>query len=118
MARNVLVVCNRDGFDPDDEGVSVITRHFLSDKWIGELNLWKIGGAGMRVLDLRLSVRGLPLSRSLVLTVMAMLLAAADWLPENPLVDSDYVEFLLSSAFGISANLMPQSFWRTSARGE
>ena len=57
----------------------------------------------MRVLDLRLSVRGLPLSRSLVLTVMAMLLAAADWLPENPLVDSDYVEFLLSSAFGISA---------------
>lgn len=57
----------------------------------------------MRLLDFHPAVRGLPLGRSLVLTAMAMLLAVADWLPDNSYVDADRVEFFLSIAFGVSA---------------
>ena len=47
-------------------------------------------------------LRALPAGRSLVLIVMAMLLAAADWLPENRYVDPGYLEFGLSLVLGLS----------------
>lgn len=50
-----------------------------------------------------LSLRELPQAHSLVLTVMVLLLAVADWLPANPYVDPDILEFVLSMAFGLSA---------------
>jgi hypothetical protein len=79
---------------------------------------------GMRLTDSRLSVRGLPLSRSLVLMAMATLLAVADWLPENPYVDPDHLELWLSAAFGGAALLLalrdrgveiPWAEWRNRA---
>ena len=42
------------------------------------------------------SLRALPAGRALVLTAMATLLAAADWLPDNPYVDPDRLEFALT----------------------
>ncbi|MBY0494604.1 MAG: hypothetical protein K2Y23_10345 [Cyanobacteria bacterium] len=45
----------------------------------------------------------MPVARSLVLTVMATLLAAADWLPENRYVDPDHLEFALTIALGLAA---------------
>ncbi|HUQ86353.1 MAG TPA: SGNH/GDSL hydrolase family protein [Vicinamibacterales bacterium] len=59
---------------------------------------------GMRLpIDSSPSLRELPAGRSLVLTAMATLLAAADWLPENPYVDPDHLEFLLTVALGALA---------------
>jgi len=49
------------------------------------------------------SLRALPAGPSLVLTAMATLLAAADWLPDNPYIDPDHAEFALSLALGLSA---------------
>ena len=50
--------------------------------------------------------RDLPPSRSLVLTAIAVLLAAADWLPDNPYIDPDYAELLLTVALGGAAIVM------------
>jgi lysophospholipase L1-like esterase len=58
---------------------------------------------GMRLLDSSPSIRGLPLGRSLVLTAMAVLLAVADWLPENGVIDPDVIEFWLTLGFAVSA---------------
>jgi hypothetical protein len=52
------------------------------------------------------SLRALAGGRAIVLTAMATLLAAADWLPENPYVDPDKVEFALSLGLGLSAILL------------
>ena len=49
------------------------------------------------------SLRSLPPGRAIVLTAMATLLAAADWLPANPYVDPDKVEFALAVGLGLSA---------------
>jgi len=49
------------------------------------------------------SLRALPAGRAIVLTAMATLLAVADWLPANPYVDPDKVEFALSLGLGLSA---------------
>jgi hypothetical protein len=49
------------------------------------------------------ALRALPGGRVIVLTAMATLLAAADWLPDNPYVDPDKLEFALSLALGLSA---------------
>ena len=49
------------------------------------------------------SLRALPAGRTLVLMAMATLLAAADWLPDNPYVDPDHLEFGLTLALGGSA---------------
>lgn len=57
----------------------------------------------MRVLELGTSVRRLPLGRSLVLATMALLLAVADILPDNHVIDSDTLEFWLAMAFGAAA---------------
>jgi hypothetical protein len=74
--------------------------------------------------DRRFSLRALPAHRGFVLSVVATLLAAADWLPENSLVDPDWLEFLLSLALGGTAVVMslgdrlsPQEFaaWRNRA---
>lgn len=54
-------------------------------------------------IDSSLSVRSLPTGRSLVLTAVAMLLAATDWLPPNPYIDPDHVEFVLTVGLGVSA---------------
>ena len=51
----------------------------------------------MRIpFDPSLSLRALPPARALVLTAIAVLLAAADWLPANPYVDADHLEFGLT----------------------
>lgn len=50
-----------------------------------------------------LPFRELPLGRALVLTAIAILLAAADWLPDNRYVDPDHLEFLLTVALGGTA---------------
>ena len=62
-----------------------------------------MNAVGMRLLDSLPSIRGLPLGRSLVLTAMATLLVAADWLPENGFVDPDHIELWLATGFSISA---------------
>ena len=54
-------------------------------------------------IESSVSLRELPAGRSLVLTAVAMLLAAADWLPENHYVDPDHLEFALSMGLGLSA---------------
>ena len=51
-------------------------------------------------------MRALPGGRAIVLTAMATLLAAADWLPDNPYVDPDKLEFALSLGLGLSAILL------------
>ncbi|HEX8029755.1 MAG TPA: SGNH/GDSL hydrolase family protein, partial [Vicinamibacterales bacterium] len=50
-----------------------------------------------------LALRALPPARALVLTAIAVLLAAADWLPANSYVDPDHLEFGLSLILGLSA---------------
>lgn len=50
-----------------------------------------------------LSLRALPVGRSLALTGIALLLAIADWLPENRYVDPDHLEFSLTVALGVWA---------------
>ena len=52
------------------------------------------------------ALRALPGGRVIGLTAMATLLAAADWLPDNPYVDPDKLEFALSLALGLSAILL------------
>ena len=49
-----------------------------------------------------LSLRALTSGRALVLMAVATLLAAADWLPANPYVDPDHLEFALSLVLGLS----------------
>ncbi len=48
----------------------------------------------------------LPLGRSLALIVLASLLAAADWLPDNGVISSDQLELALAIALGGSVILM------------
>jgi hypothetical protein len=48
-------------------------------------------------------LRTLPPARALILTAIATLLAAADWLPANPYVDPDHLEFALTLLLGASA---------------
>jgi hypothetical protein len=67
------------------------------------INSVENGGVGMRLLDFLPSIRGLPLGRSLVLTAMATLLVAADWLPENGFIDPDFLEAWLATGFSVSA---------------
>ena len=68
------------------------------------LDSWKIAANAMHLrIDSALSLRWLPPGRSLALTAVAMLLAAADWLPENQFVDPDHLEFALSMGLGLSA---------------
>jgi hypothetical protein len=50
-----------------------------------------------------LSLRELPPAQSLALTGIVSLLAVADWLPPNPYVDPDILEFLLSMTIGVWA---------------
>ena len=50
-----------------------------------------------------LSLGELPAKRSLLLAAMALLIAVADWLPENRWVDPDLLEFCLTVALGMSA---------------
>lgn len=54
----------------------------------------------MRSLDFATSVKSLPPGRAIVLTALSTLLAAADWLPGNPYVDPDVIEFILSMMLG------------------
>jgi hypothetical protein len=54
-------------------------------------------------IESSLSLRALPPGRSLILTAMATLLAAADWLPDNSHVDPDHLEFALTIALGVIA---------------
>ena len=49
------------------------------------------------------SLKTLPPRRAIILTAMATLLAAADWLPDNRYVDPDHLEFALTLALGLSA---------------
>jgi hypothetical protein len=62
-----------------------------------------MAAVGMRLLDFYPAIRVLPPARALVLTAMATLLAASDWLPENSLVDPDHLEFWLSLGLGLLA---------------
>ena len=50
-----------------------------------------------------LSLKTLPPVRAVVLTAVATLLAAADWLPANSYVDPDHLEFGLTVVLGLSA---------------
>jgi hypothetical protein len=50
-----------------------------------------------------LSLRDLPVRRSVALASMAALLAVADWLPANEWVDPDKLQFALTGAIGLSA---------------
>jgi len=60
--------------------------------------------SGMRLpSESSFSLRALPPGRAIVLTAIATLLAAADWLPQNPYVDPDKVEFALATGLGLSA---------------
>ena len=49
------------------------------------------------------SLRALSFGRAIALAVMAVFLAAADVLPENPYVDPDKLEFALAAALALSA---------------
>lgn len=57
----------------------------------------------MRPLDSVRSLSSLPPRKAIVLTVAAVLLAAADWLPENSYVDPDRLEFALTVALALTA---------------
>lgn len=57
----------------------------------------------MRARDFAPSVKSLPPGRSIVLTAVASLLAAADWLPQNRFVDPDRLEFSLTVVLAGSA---------------
>lgn len=57
----------------------------------------------MRALHFALSLRSVPRRRAVVLTALATLLAAADWVPANRYVDPDVLEFVLTIALGASA---------------
>ena len=50
-----------------------------------------------------LALRNVPPARALILTAVATLLAAADWLPANRYVDPDHLEFGLTLVLGLSA---------------
>jgi GDSL-like Lipase/Acylhydrolase family len=59
---------------------------------------------GMRLpIESSFSPKTLPGGRAMVLTAIATLLAAADWLPANPYVDPDCLEFVLTVALGVMA---------------
>lgn len=59
---------------------------------------------GMRLpMDSSFSLKTVPPGRAIVLATFAILLLAADWLPDNPYVDPDRLEFTLSVALGVSA---------------
>ena len=49
------------------------------------------------------SLRALPAGRALALIAIATLLTVADWLPDNPYVDPDRLEFALTLALGGTA---------------
>jgi hypothetical protein len=49
------------------------------------------------------SLTALPAGRALVLIALATLLSVADWLPDNPYVDPDRLEFALTLALGGAA---------------
>jgi hypothetical protein len=106
MASKVLVVRMREYPEADDEEMSVIAKLLCINEMDRPTVFVDNGRVGMHLLDSYPAIRRLPLGRSLVLTAMATLLAAADWLPENRFVDRDHLEFWLSLTFGLSAILM------------
>jgi hypothetical protein len=57
----------------------------------------------MRTLDSFPWLKSLPPGRAIALTALATLLAAADWLPDNPVVDPDYLEFAITVVLAGSA---------------
>lgn len=60
----------------------------------------------MTTLPWTTALRRLPPSRSVGLAVMAILLAAADWLPQNTLIDPDVLEFWVSFGCGAAAVIL------------
>ena len=60
----------------------------------------------MRSFDPSLSIRRLSSAQLLTLTAMAVLLAVADLLPQNPYLDADDAGFALSIIFGVWAILL------------